>query len=60
MPSYIDTSSFMNKINSIKNIPPNTYLVTMDFKSLYTSTLNSEGIAAIKNIWQLSEEVDCN
>ena len=60
MPSYIDTSSFMNKINSIKNIPPNTYLVTMDSKSLYTSTLNSEGIAAIKNIWQLSEEVDCN
>ena len=60
MPSYIDTSSFMNKINSIKNIPPNTYLVTMDSKSLYTSTLNSQGIAAIKNIWQLSEEVDCN
>ena len=50
MPSYINTSSFMNKINSIKNISPNNYLVTMDSKWLYTSILNLEGIAAIKNI----------
>ena len=50
----------MNKINSIKNIPPNTYLVTMDSKSLYTSILKLEETAAIKNIWQLSKEVDCN
>ena len=52
IPSYIkDTNDFINKINDIGNIPPNSYLVTMDVKSLYTNIPNSEGIAAVKNAY---------
>ena len=37
----------MNKINN-HNIPKESIFVTLDIKSLYTSILNPEGIAAIK------------
>ena len=52
MPSYIKgTNDFINKINSTGNIPPTSYLVTMDVKPLYTNVPNSEGIAAVKNAY---------
>ena len=52
LPSYIkDTNYFINKINYIGNISPNSYLVTMDVKWLYISIPNSEGIAAVKNAY---------
>ena len=46
-----DTSDFINKINDIGNIPLNSYLVTMDVKSLYTNITNLEGIVAVKNAY---------
>ena len=46
--SYIkDTNDFINKINNF-TIPPNSLLVTMDVKSLYTSICNNEKIASVK------------
>ena len=52
IPSYIKvTNDFINKINDIGNVPPNSYLVTMDIKSFYTKILNSVGIAAVKNVY---------
>ena len=44
IPSYVkDTNDFIDKINDIGNIPPNTYLVIMDVKSLYINIASSEG-----------------
>ena len=49
IPSYVkDTSNFLYKTNFIDNVPEETYLVTMDGKSLYTDIPNSEGILATK------------
>ena len=48
-------NNFLNKINDIENVPPDSYLVTMDVKSWYTNIPNSEGIATVKKrIRQLS------
>ena len=48
IPSYIkDTNNFINKIDNC-TVPPNSFLVTMDVKSLYTSIPNNEGIASVK------------
>ena len=45
--SYVkDTTDFLNKTRNIV-VPPNSLLVTMDVKSLYTNIPNEEGIAAI-------------
>ena len=49
IPSYInDVSDFLRKLKPITEVPKNTYLVTLDVKSLYTSILNYEGIKAVK------------
>ena len=49
IPSYVkDTSDFINKINAVNSVPKNSYLVTMDVRSLYTNTPNVEGISAVK------------
>ena len=49
IPSYVkDTDNFINKINAVKSVPKNSYLVTMDVRSLYTNTPNAEGKSAIK------------
>ena len=45
------TNNFLNKINDIENIPPDSYLVTMDVKSWYINIPNSEGIATVKNAY---------
>ena len=48
IPSYIkDTNDFINKIDNFA-VPPDSFLATMDVKSLYTSTPNNEGIASVK------------
>ena len=45
IPSYIkDTSDFLPKLKTITEVPEDSYLVTLDVKSLYTSIPNSEGI----------------
>ena len=46
--SYIkDTNDFINKIDNFA-VPPNSFLVTMDVKSLYTSIPNNEEIISVK------------
>ena len=48
IPSYIkDTNHFINKVNNF-SVPVNSVLVNMDIRSLYTSMLHNEGIAATK------------
>ena len=48
IPSYIkDTTDFINKTDNFA-VPPNSFLGTMDVKSLYTSIPNNEGIASVK------------
>ena len=42
-----DTTDFINKIETITDLPENTILVTMDVKSLFTNIPNSEGINAV-------------
>lgn len=50
--SYIIvTNYFINKINNIRNIPPNSFLVTMDVNSLDTNIPDSEGIAAVEKAY---------
>ena len=49
IPAYIqDTSNFLRKINKIEKIPDNSYLVSLDVRSSYTSIPNSEGIKYVK------------
>ena len=49
IPSYEkDTNDFINKIITVKSVPKNSYLVTMNVKSLYTNIPNAEGISSVK------------
>ena len=49
IPSYVkDTSDFLYKINTVEFVPDNSYLVSLDFKPLYTSIPNVEGIKTVK------------
>ena len=49
IPSYVqDTADFFGKINQIDFVPDNSYLVSLDVKSLYTNTPNAEGIKFVK------------
>ena len=49
IPSHVkDTSDFLQKLNTVESIPDNSYLVSLDVKSLYTSIPNSECIKAVK------------
>ena len=43
-----DTTDFLNNTKEF-NVPPNSLLVTMDVKSLYTNIPNSEGLSAIND-----------
>ena len=52
MPSYVkDTNDFLRKLDAIKYVPDNAYLVSLDVKSLYPSipNPNAEGIKAVKD-----------
>ena len=47
--SYVkDTNDFINRINSVKSVSKNSYLVTMDVKLLHTNIPNAEGTSAVK------------
>ena len=47
--SYVkDTNDFINKMYAVKSVPENSYLVTMDVRSLYTNIPNAEAISAVK------------
>ena len=48
IPSYVkDINGFINKINAIKSVAKNSYLVKMDVRSLHTNMPNAEGISAV-------------
>ena len=42
------STDFLLKLDAIKSVPDNAYLVSLDVKSLYTSIPNAEGIEAVK------------
>ena len=47
IPSYIkDTTEFINKLASVKTIPPDVLLVTMDVTSLYANIPHVDGVDA--------------
>lgn len=47
LPSYVkDTSDFITKIHSLKVIPQNAFLVTLDVTSLYSNIPHDDGIKA--------------
>ena len=49
LPSYVqETTDFLRKINQIGFVPDNSYLVSLDVKSLYTNIPNAEGIQYVK------------
>ena len=50
--SYVkDTTDFINKINTLGELPEESYLVTMDVKALYTNIPNKEGIQALNKAY---------
>ena len=55
--SYVkDTTHFLNLINDIKSVPPEAHLVTMDVRSLYTNIPHNEGIQAVKETMDNSND----
>ena len=49
IPSYIqDTTDFLRKINQIDIAPNNSYLASLNVKSLYTNIPNVEGMKSVK------------
>ena len=49
IPSFVkDTTDFLCKLDPIKSVPDNAYLVSLDVKSLYTSIQTKKGIKAVK------------
>ena len=58
LPAYLkDTTQFINEISEIP-VEWNTWLVTVDVKSLYTNIPNDEGIQACYEAWQARENTD--
>ena len=49
VPSYVkDTSDLISKVKAVESVTNNSYLVSLDVKSLYTNFPNFEGIKAVK------------
>ena len=49
IPSYVNnTADFLRKLDAIKSVTDNAYLVSLDVKSLCISVPNAEGIKAVK------------
>ena len=58
LPAYLkDTTQFLNEIANLK-IQPDTWLVTVDVKSLYTNIPNEEEIQACYEAWLKQEMSD--
>ena len=53
-----DTTDFINKIETITDLPENTILITMNVKSLFTNIPNTEGINAVAK--SLENQTDLN
>ena len=51
IPSCVkDTTDLPRKINAVEFVPDNSYLVSLEIKSLYRSIPNVEGIKAVKSL----------
>ena len=51
IPSYVqDTTDFVRKINQIDSVPNNSYLVSLDVKSLYTNIPSAAEIKSVKTL----------
>ena len=51
LPSYIkDTTHFLRKLDDLKELPPESLLVTLDVFSLYTNLPHKEGIEAFRKV----------
>ena len=51
LPSYLrDTTHFLTRIRDLETLPPDTLLVTLDVKSLYTNIPNHDGIKACREV----------
>lgn len=49
LPSFVkDTTDFLNKIDSLKNMQDGVFLCRMDVNSLYTNVPHTEGLEALK------------
>ena len=49
IPSYVqDATDFLSRINKIDFVPNNSYLVSLDVKSLYNNIPSAEGIKSVK------------
>ena len=58
LPAYLkDTTQFVNEISEIP-VEQNTWLVTVDVKSVYTNIPNEEGIQACYEAWRTRETMD--
>ena len=42
------TTDFLRKLDAMKSVPDNAYLVSLDIKFLYTNIPNADGVKAIK------------
>ena len=52
MLSYVkDINDFINKIDIVKSVPENSYLVIIDVRSIYTNIPNAEGVSAAKSAY---------
>ena len=58
LPAYLkDTTQFLNELTNIR-VRPDTWLVTVDVKSLYTNIPNDSGINACYEAWLQQEWTD--
>ena len=58
LPAYLkDSTQFINEISEIP-VEKDTWLVTVDVKSLYTNIPNDEGIQACYEAWRARENTD--
>ena len=51
----IDTTDFIKKIENVNNITNDSYLVSLDVRSLYTNIRNTDGIEAVRKPLQKSK-----
>ena len=57
IPSNVkDTQDILKKLEKVKDIPPESFLVTLNVKSLYTNISNNESIKSVKEFHEKYKE----
>ncbi len=58
LPSFVkDTTDFLNKIDSLKDVNDGVFVCTMDVTSLYTNVPHTEGLEALKHFLDRRESL---